>query len=124
VRNVGRDARTMANYMKAMPKLAHDILRQTAGGRQRLELRHGGFELLGGQLEKGVNRLTVGVVIAASIIAAAMILNSSQRVLDLPISILGVQTVSLTALLGIMGYVVATILGIWLVVSILRSGRL
>jgi len=123
-KNMGRDARAMANYLKAMPKLAHDILRQTAGGKQRLEFRHGGFEQLGGQLEKGVNRLTVGVVIAASIIAAAMILNSSQRIFDLSISIFGIQSISLTALLGIMGYVIATILGIWLVVSILRSGKL
>jgi hypothetical protein len=30
----------------------------------------------------------------------------------------------LTALLGVFGYGLATVLGVWLVISILRSGRL
>ncbi len=123
-KNLGRDARTMAGYMKMMPKYFHDILRQTAGGKQRIELWHGGFEQLNAHFEKGVNRLTVGLVIAASIIAAALILNSSQKVLEFSFNFLGAQDVSITALLGIVGYTIATILGIWLIVSILRSGKL
>ncbi|MGA7875581.1 MAG: AarF/ABC1/UbiB kinase family protein, partial [Desulfoferrobacter sp.] len=111
-------------YMKMMPKYFHDILRQTAGGKQRIELWHGGFEQLNAHFEKGVNRLTVGLVIAASIIAAALILNSSQKVLQFSFNFLGAQNVSITALLGIVGYTIATILGIWLIVSILRSGKL
>jgi ubiquinone biosynthesis protein len=124
LRNAGRDARLFSNSVRAMPKLILDILKHTASGKQRIELWHGGFEQLDAQLEKGVNRLTVGMIIAASIIAASLILNSSQKVLEFSITFFGPQTVSLTALLGMAGYVVATILGLWLIFSILRSGKL
>jgi ubiquinone biosynthesis protein len=123
MKNIGRDARVVSQYARNAPKLLTTILKQIARGKQRIELQHGGFEGLQSQLEKGVNRLTVGVIIAASLIAAAMILNSTQRVMDFQVQFFGLQTVSLTAMLGVVGYVVATILGLWLVLSILRSGR-
>jgi len=71
-----------------------------------------------------VNRLTVGMVISASILAAALIMNSSQKVVELSINFLGLKTISLTALFGMAGYVIATVLGIWLIISIYRSGLL
>lgn len=123
-KNVGRDMRTAGVYMKAAPKYVHDILRRTAEGRQRLEFHHSGFEDMGARLEKSMNRLTVGLVLAASIVAAAMILNSDQRILEFPLQFLGEQALSLTALLGVGGYVIATVLGVWLIISIFRSGRL
>jgi ubiquinone biosynthesis protein len=124
MKNFGRDVRSMGAYMKTMPKYVNDILRQTAKGRQRVELRHEGFERLEEKFEKGVNRFTVGIIISASLIAAAMILNSTQRVVSVTIESLGLRNVSLTALLGICGYVVATVLGVWLIVSIMRSRKL
>ncbi len=124
VKNLDREARAMGGYMRTMPKHVNDILRQTAAGKQRIEVRHGGLESVQSQIDKGVNRLTLGIVIAASIIAAAMILNSNQKVLEFQVAFLGLHTVSLTAVLGVVGYVVATLLGLWLIISILRSGRL
>jgi ubiquinone biosynthesis protein len=63
-------------------------------------------------------------VISASILAAALVLNSAQKVLVLSIKFLGLEAVPLTALLGISGYVIATVLGVWLIISIYRSGKL
>ena len=124
LRNLDREGRALSGYTRSIPKYINDILRQTASGRQKMELRHSGFEQAQSAIEKGVNRLTVGVVIAASIIAGAMVLNSRQKVIELTFKFLGLQTVSLTAVLGLSGYAVATLLGIWLIVSILKSGRL
>jgi ubiquinone biosynthesis protein len=124
LKNVGRHGRSTANYVKAMPKFVHDILRQTAQGKQRIEMRHSGLDPVTNQLEKGVNRLTVGLIISASILAASLILNSAQQVLVFTVDFFGLQTISLTSVLGIVGYVIATILGVWLVFSILRSGKL
>jgi ubiquinone biosynthesis protein len=124
LKNIGRDARTMANYAKTIPKYVNDVLRAAAGGKQRMELVHSGFESLNAALEKGVNRLTIGVMIAASIIAAALVLNSSEKVMGFTVTFFGLQTISLTALFGLTGYIIATILGIWLIVSIFRSGKL
>ncbi len=124
LKNLDRETRTASGYARSIPKHLNDILRQTAAGRQRIEVRHSGLDKAQSQLEKGINRLTVGVIISASIIAAAMILNSGQKVLEFTTTLFGLQTISLTAVLGVVGYVVATLLGVWLIVSILRSGRL
>jgi ubiquinone biosynthesis protein len=99
-------------------------VRNTAAGRQGLTLRHSGFEDLHAKLEKGINRLTVGLIIAASTIAASLIMNSGQRVLEFSVDLFGPQALSLTGILGLTGYTIATVLGIWLIVSIWRSGRL
>jgi ubiquinone biosynthesis protein len=123
-KNIDRDLRTLAGTLKAVPKLVHSILKQTAEGRQQIELRHSGLQNLDTQLEKGVNRLTVGLVIAASLIAAALVLNSTQKVAEITVNFFGLKTLSLTALFGLTGYTVATILGLWLIITILRSGKL
>jgi ubiquinone biosynthesis protein len=123
-KNIGRDTRHMSKYAKVMPKFAHDILRQMARGKQRIEVWHEGFQQFDVKLEKGLNRLTVGLIISASILAAALVLNSAQKVLLLSLEFLGLDPVPLTVLLGIFGYVIATILGVWLIVSIVRSGKL
>jgi ubiquinone biosynthesis protein len=124
LRNLDRESRRLSGYTRSIPKHLNDILKETAAGRQRFELRHSGFEEAGSRVEKGANRLTVGIIIAASIMAAAMILNSGQKVAEFTFGFLGYKTISLTAILGIAGYAVATLLGFWLIFSILKSGRL
>lgn len=123
-KNVGRDLRAMGAFMKDAPKFINDILKKTAGGKQRIEISHSGFEQINRQIEKGVNRLTVGFVVSASILAAAMILNSSKGVLEFKVNFAGAQTISLTSIFGLTGYVIATVLGVWLIISIFRSGKL
>jgi len=123
LRNFGKDSRETVVYAKALPKLFHNLLQSIASGRQRVEMRHS-FQQMDTKLEKGINRLTVGIIVSASVIAGALILNSSQKVLEIPVKIFGVQTISITALLGIFGYALATVLGLWLVLSIFRSGKM
>lgn len=124
LRNMGQDLRNSAGYLKSAPKLIHDILKQTAMGKQAVELRHTGFDQLDQKFERGVNRLVIGLIISASTIAAALILNSTQTVVQFQVRLLGYQTLSLTAILGVVGYSIATVLGLWLIISIFRSGKL
>jgi ubiquinone biosynthesis protein len=121
---LGRETRALGQYARRMPQYVNDILRQAAKGEVHLEFRHRGFEQFDQKLERGINRLTVGAVISASTIAASLILNSSQKVVEFELPFFGQPTLSITAALGITGYVIATVLGIWLIVSIFRSGRL
>jgi ubiquinone biosynthesis protein len=123
-RNIGRDTRYALKYAKVMPKFVHDILQQVARGKQRIEIWHEGFQQFDISFEKSLNRLVVGLVISASIIAAALVLNSAQKVLVFEIEFLGLEAVSFTGVLGLFGYAIATVLGIWLIVSIYRSGKL
>jgi ubiquinone biosynthesis protein len=124
LRNMGQDLRNSAGYLKSAPKLIHDILKQTAMGKQAVELRHTGFDQLDQKFERGVNRLVIGLIISASTIAAALILNSTQTVVQFQVRLLDYQTISLTAILGVAGYSIATVLGLWLIISIFRSGKL
>jgi len=123
-KNIRKDVLDMGNHLKIMPKLAHDILKQTAQGKQRIELRHDGFQEINTQFIKGINRLTIGLIVAASLIAGAMVLNASQTLFVFTVNIFGGQTISLTAILGLTGYVIATLLGIWLIIMIYRSRKL
>lgn len=123
-RNIDRETRYALKYAKVMPKFVHDLLKQMARGKQRIEAWHTGFQQFDISLEISLNRLVVGLLISASIVAAAVVLNSAQKVLVFGIRFLGLEAVSLTGILGLFGYVVATALGIWLIVTIYRSGRL
>ncbi len=121
LKNLGRDARDMASYLRMMPRLTHAIFKRTAEGRHRIEIRHSGFDPAVGRLERGLNRAVTAVIIAASTLAGALVLNSPIRGMDIP---LGRFSLSLTFLLGIAGYGIATFLGVLLVISIFRSGKL
>ncbi|MFC1504880.1 ABC1 kinase family protein [Thermodesulfobacteriota bacterium] len=123
LKNIGRDTRLFGGYMRLMPKFLYDIVKTTARGKHRLEIRHTAPEGLDIKLEKGVNRITVGMVISASLIAAALVLNAAGNFLEFNITLWG-QSISMTALFGITGYSMATLLGLWLVISILKSGKL
>ena len=64
-------------------------------------------------------------MVSASIIAASLILNSTAPdALAIEIDLFGLQTIPITQLLGLTGYCIATILGLWLIFSIIRSGKL
>ena len=114
----------MGNHMKVMPKLVHNILDQTAKGKQRLELKHTGFQEINAQLVKSINRVIIGVIISASLIAAAMVLNAPQHIFSFTVNLFGFNEVPLTAILGLTGYIIATLLAVWLIIMILRSKKL
>jgi ubiquinone biosynthesis protein len=123
-KNIRKDVLIMGDHLRTMPKLAHDILKQTAKGKQRIELQHDGFQEINTQFVKGFNRLTIGLIISASLIAGAMVLNSTEKVFVFTINFLGFHEISLTAILGVTGYVIATILGLWLIYTIYQSRKL
>jgi ubiquinone biosynthesis protein len=120
-RGAGREARTFGGYLRSAPRLLHQALQRTARGEHRVTLRHDGFDPLVSRLEKGLNRAVVGGLIAASTIAGSLILSSPVQILTLR---LGDEEIALSALLGITGYSIATLLGVWLIISIFRSGKL
>jgi ubiquinone biosynthesis protein len=123
-KNIRGDVLAMGNQMRTIPKFVHEILRQTAQGKQQLELRHSGLRQIITPLLKGINRLTIGMVISASLIAGALILNSTQKVFEFSFNLLGLEKISVASVLGLTGYVIATLLGIWLVIVIFRSNKL
>jgi ubiquinone biosynthesis protein len=124
LKNMGRDLKLFSGYLRKMPHLANDLLKRVVSETPRIELSHTGLEESSKKFENGINRLTLGLVVAASLIAAALILNSTRKVMLIKIHFLGGQAISITDILGLSGYVIATFLGLWLVFSIIRSGKL
>jgi ubiquinone biosynthesis protein len=124
LKNMGRDVKLFGGYLRQVPHLAHGLFRRLAKEDMRVELAHSGLEETSKKFEHGINRLTLGLVVAASLIAASLILNSTRKVLLFEVDFFGVQTLSLTDVLGFTGYIIATLLGLWLVYSIVRSGKL
>jgi ubiquinone biosynthesis protein len=124
LKNIGEDVKNAGGYLRMIPKLSHDIFKGLAKGLPRLELEHGGLDQAFKKFENGLNRLTLGLVISASLIAASLILNSSKTLLRFEFNLFGLHTLSITEALGMVGYIIATLLGLWLVFSIIRSGKL
>lgn len=124
LKNIGRDMKLAGGYLRQVPQLAHGVLKRLATETPRFELVHSGLEETTKRFESGINRLTLGLVTAASLIAASLILNSTRTVLLFEVNFFGIQTLSVTDVLGFTGYIIATFLGLWLVFSIIRSGKL
>ena len=124
VHNIGREIRSTHSYLKDIPRLLNDLIKGLATGKRPIEIRHKGFQEIPARMEKSMNRLTVGLVISASLIAGSLVLNSSQKLLEFTVDFYGSHTISITGLLGLLGYSLATILGFWLIISIFRSGKM
>jgi ubiquinone biosynthesis protein len=124
VHNIGREVRSTHGYLKGIPRLLNDLIKGLATGKRPIEIRHKGFQEIPVRMERSMNRLTVGLVISASLIAGSLVLNSSQKLLEFTFDFYGSHTVSITALLGLLGYSLATVLGFWLIISIFRSRKM
>jgi ubiquinone biosynthesis protein len=70
------------------------------------------LEQIAREVDRSGSRIAVGLVIAALVIGASMIIQSQQQPfwLGLPV-------------LGWIGYALAAMLSFWMVISIFRSGR-
>ena len=124
IKNVGRDAKLFGGYLRQVPQLAHGLFKRLATEAPQFEISHAGLEEPSKKFENSINRLTLGIVTAASLIAASLILNSTRKILVFEVDFFGVQTLSVTDVLGFTGYIIATLLGLWLFFSIIRSGKM
>ncbi|MFO8006884.1 MAG: AarF/UbiB family protein [Candidatus Brocadiia bacterium] len=119
-RNVRR-ALTSASYHVSRligdaPRELRRFLRRLREGRFEFTIRHEGFEEALNELDRTGNRLALSVILAAVIMASASLLSAEIGALNL----FGWEV----SVLGLLGLVFGMILGIWLIIGIVRSGRL
>ncbi|MEW6087451.1 MAG: AarF/ABC1/UbiB kinase family protein [bacterium] len=122
MRNFKRDMAEIYSLMKIIPENFKKVLVQLSRGEQRFEIMHLGFDKINIDLVRGINRITMGIVVSASIIGSALVISSGAEIL--PVTVSGLGRVSLTTLIGLLGFTVSTILSLWLVISIIRSDKL
>jgi len=99
--------------VRMLPREMESIVRQLRRGKLSIELEHKRLDKLIVDLDRASNRLSFSLIIAALIIGSSYIVQIDKGPL-----IFGYPA------FGIAGFLFAGLLGIWLVVAILRSGRL
>jgi ubiquinone biosynthesis protein len=112
-RSLGRYASEMGEMALALPRHAGEVARKLARGQLTTELRHIGLERLVDALEHGSNRVSFALVIAALIVGSSILTQAG----------LGPQLWGISSL-GLVGFALAALMGVWLLVGIIRSGRL
>ena len=82
-------------------------------GRLKIEFQHEGLETLQHNLDKASNRLSFALIVAAIIIGSSLLLTANRGPAWNHLSIL-----------GLLGFLTAGVLGLWLIIAILRSGKM
>jgi ubiquinone biosynthesis protein len=113
VRYLRRTLQDTADLAARLPDDLNVILRRVRQGKFQVHIQHEHLENLIKTIDRSSNRISFALIIAGLVVASSMLVPQQGTVLGL-----GVQT------MGVLGYVIAAIFGIWLIISILRSGRL
>ena len=103
----------LLKFIQQFPKDALEITRLIKQQKLSIRFEHKGFEPLLATYNQISNRISFSIVIAALIIGSALIVFAKTPPLFHGLSII-----------GIIGFISAALMGIWLLVAILRKGRL
>lgn len=100
------------DFLADFPSRADRIMKKIVEDRLRIEFLHRGLEDFMGEMDRSSNRLTFAIIVAALIIGSSMVIaaEAAPKVFGL-------------SALGLLGFIIASILGFWLAVQILRSGK-
>ena len=96
-----------------MPRELRRLLRMTRRGRLHMQMEVTSLKAFGDQVDRAANRLTMGVVTAALVIGSSIVMHSAGG---------GVPSRWLLAL-GALGFIGAALTGMWILLSIWRSGK-
>ncbi|MDT8442770.1 MAG: AarF/ABC1/UbiB kinase family protein [Desulfuromonadales bacterium] len=111
-----RASKIAQDYTALAKNLPHDIkefLNRLNRNQFKIDLEHRGLEKLVTDLDRSSNRVSFALVIGSLIVGSSLVMqiDKGPMVFGFP-------------LLGLLGYSIAGLLGLWLAVGILRSGRL
>jgi len=100
-------------FFKVLPSDLRELFAIIRKGKLAVNFEHRGLELLTDELDRSSNRISFAVVIAALIVGSSLIFQTGvgPRFFGYPV-------------LGLGGFLLASILGIWLLIGIMRSKRL
>jgi len=112
-REIKKLSKSLYKFLSSLPKDMNLILGKVKKGKLRIEFEHKGLENLIFQMDKVSNRIAFSVVIAALIVGSSIIMQAGRGTLFLGLP-----------MLGMIGFLVAAIMGLWLAIAILRSGKL
>jgi ubiquinone biosynthesis protein len=100
------------SLLSGLPDDLRRLLREARRGRVRMELDLKRLDHFGHQLDRSANRLTVGIVTAALIVGSSIVM-----------TVKGGPTLFGLPLFGFLGFLLAFLGGLWVLISIWRSGK-
>lgn len=111
--DIGKTITETAALLKTLPSDTREILAKIKRDEMTVRFDHRGLERVSSVLDRSSNRLSFAIVIAALIIGSSIVFQTGvgPKMFDFPLA-------------GLIGLVMAMILGLWLLVGIIRSGRL
>lgn len=112
---IERGIRSSTEWLETLSKLPSNldsVLRTMDEGELRIRFQHEGLENFINRLDIISNRIAFGLITGALIVGSSLLfsIDSGPRFLQVP-------------LIGLSGFFIAGIMGLWLLISILRSGR-
>ncbi len=113
LRNVTDTGTDLFQLLKEIPGEFREILKMVRKGKVKIEFEHKGLEQMYSTNDRISNRLSFAIVLAALIIGSALIVLSG-----IPPKWYGIP------IIGLAGFVFAGIMGFWLLISIMKRGRL
>jgi ubiquinone biosynthesis protein len=107
-----RNINNLLDVATGLPRDISRLLREARRGRVKIDLDLKRLDHFGHQLDHSTNRLTLALLTAALIIGSSIVMTvkGGPTLLGLPA-------------FGFLGYFMASLFGIWLILSIWRSGR-
>jgi ubiquinone biosynthesis protein len=113
VRDLAYGFRDLNYYLQEMPRDLSILVKKALRGKLTLGLEHRGLANAVAEIDRSANRLSFAIIVASIIVGSALVFvaGAGPHIYDYPV-------------LGIVGFVVAGILGLSLAVAMLRSGRL
>jgi len=111
LRNVRKAMHGAGDLASRLPEDINSVLTKLRQGKFQVRVQHEHLENLTKTLDKSSNRVSFALIIAALLVASSLLVAQEGMVLG----ILSFQN------MGMLGYIIAAIIGIWLVISIIRS---
>ena len=107
-----RGMKEMAEVMFGLPRDVARLFRQARRGRLRIDLDLKRLDHFGVQLNRATNRLTMGVLTASLVVGSSIIMtvDGGPELFGLP-------------LFGLLGFLVAFLNSIWILIAIWHSGK-
>ena len=115
---VRRGQATLSDFfglVTSMPRDLARLIRDARQGRIRVDLDLKRLDSFGDRLDRAIDRVTIGVMTASLVIGSSIVMTVPGGP-----TVFGV---SLLTLLGLLGYLMAFVNSLWVVISIWRSGR-
>jgi ubiquinone biosynthesis protein len=109
-----KEARALAQIVRVTPYQVHDILESLRDGQIEVGFVHKGLDEFMHKLDVAFNRLVIALVVAGGLIGSSLIgifATGGPHVLGLHV-------------ISLVGFALSTVLGVWLLIGVIRSGRL